>query len=144
MTAAQVQAFKGFIVSLGGRSEFRVKKIRFAAEDVTEVISHEHDVLQCLDVVLGAMNFRLNRKDLEKPAGAKRRSAKTLAKEKIYKRINERIRQTYPHFNIGMTTGTHGDLTNRWNHRYRHWNFRTTQRWRKAGPHRPLANGAPK
>jgi hypothetical protein len=123
LSAAQFATFRDYVARLGGRSEFRAKGITFAAEDVAEVISHDHDVLQCLDVVLGAMNFRLNDKHLDKPLGAKRRSAKTMAKLKVYKHINKRIRDLYPHFNIGITTGHQGDRSNRWNHSYRHWRF---------------------
>jgi hypothetical protein len=85
--------------------------------------------LQCLDIVLGAMNFRLNKKHLDKPAGARLRSQKTRAKEKIYKHINKRIHNIYPRFNIGVTTSIHGDPANRWQHRYRHWNFKTKLKW---------------
>ena len=128
LSAAQFASFRGYVVRLGGRSEFRERGIRFTAEDVTEVVSHDHDVLQCLDVILGAMNFRLNDKHKDKPLGAKRRSAKTLAKLKIYKHINKRIRGLYENFNIGITTGHQGDMANRWHHRYRHWNFRASNR----------------
>ena len=62
LSAAQFAAFRDYVVRLGGRTEFRARGITFAAEDVAEVVSHDHDVLQCLDVVLGAMNFRLNDK----------------------------------------------------------------------------------
>ena len=105
-------------------------KITFAYQDIVQVESHDHDVLQCLDVVLGAMNFRLNKKNKDKPPGARVRSPKTRAKEKVYKRINERIRDIYPGFNIGITTGHNGDQANRWNHSYRHWNFQTNPKWR--------------
>jgi len=123
LSAAQFAKFRGYVVNLGRRSEFRARRLTFADEDVAEVVSHDHDVLQCLDVVLGAMNFRLNDKHLDKPPGTKRRSQKTRAKERIYQHINERIRALHPYFNIGITTGHQGDRSNRWRHAYRHWNF---------------------
>jgi hypothetical protein len=129
INAEQVRRFKGFVVRLGDRSEFRNRKLTFRAEDVTEVKSHDHDVLQCLDIILGAMNFRLNKKHKDKPQGAIRRLEKTRAKERVYKRINERIRDIYPNFNIGITTGHDGHRANRWNQAYRHWNFRTNPMW---------------
>jgi hypothetical protein len=122
-STAQVDSFKGYVTRLTDRSEFWSKGISFATEDVTEVKSHEHDILQCLDVILGAMNFRLTRKHKDKQEGQTRRSAKTLAKLRVYNHINKRIRQIYPNFNIGITTGHQGDIINRWNHPYRHWNF---------------------
>jgi hypothetical protein len=125
-----VLQFKDFVMRLGNRSEFRERGLQFAREDITEVVSHEHDILQCLDVVLGAMNFRLNEKHLDKPEGEARRSPKTRAKEKVFDRISQRIRAIYPNFNIGITTGHQGDYANRWHHAYRHWNFKTGRNWR--------------
>jgi hypothetical protein len=130
LNAQQVEKFKDFLVRLNNRSEFRANQVVILRQNITEVISHEHDILQCLDVVLGAMNFKLNRKNRDIPEGATRRSAKTLAKEKVYDAICTRIRDIYPNFNIGITTGHGGVYTNRWNHAYRHWNFRTAKAWR--------------
>jgi hypothetical protein len=126
----EVAQFKDFVVRLGNRTEFRNRRLLFSRENVTEVISHDHDILQCLDIILGAMNFRLNKRHLDKPEGAVWRSAKTRTKEKIYQRINKRIQNIYPRFNIGITTGHQGDIANRWKHLYRHWNFRTGSTWR--------------
>jgi len=125
LSASQFATFQDYVTKLTRRSEFRAKGIRFLKEDVTQVVSHDHDILQCLDIVLGAMNFRLNDKYLDKPPGACRRGAKTLARLKVYQHINQRIREIYPNFNIGVTTGHHGNKANRWRHSYRHWNFRS-------------------
>lgn len=125
LSASQFAAFRGYVVRLSGRGEFRQKRIRFSEENVVQVVSHDHDILQCLDIVLGAMNFRLNDKHKDKPPGARRRGAKTLARLKVYKHINQRISKIYPHFNIGITTGHHGDRANRWHHVYRHWKFQS-------------------
>jgi hypothetical protein len=130
MSAGDVLTFKKFVVRLTNRSEFQARHVRFNMEDVTEVVSHDHDVLQCLDIVLGAMNFRLNKKHKDKPKGATRRPEKTRAREKVYNRINRRIRDIYPNFNIGITTGHQGDKANRLHHAYRHWNFCTSSTWR--------------
>lgn len=123
LSRTQFANFKGYVTRLSNRSEFRAKDIRFLAEDVTQVRSHDHDILQCLDIILGATNFRLTRKHKDKQPGKTRRSAKTLAKLRVYNHINKRIRELYPNFNIGITTGLQGDLGNRWDHPYRHWNF---------------------
>lgn len=74
------------------------------------------------------MQFRLNDKHLEKPAGKHRRGKRTVAKEAVYKHISARIRRIYPGFNIGISTGTGGELANRWNHPYRHWLFTPADR----------------
>lgn len=106
--------------SFGGR-------FRLLAEHITEVNSHEHVVMQCLDVVLGAMQFRLNDKHLEKPKGATRRGKRTIAKEKLYKHINARIQRAHGSmFNIGVSTGQPNGAADRWAQPYRHWVFETT------------------
>jgi len=71
----------------------------------------------------GAMQFRLNDKHLEKPKGSRVRGKRTRAKEAVYKHINRRVRQLYPGFNIGVSTGTNNDHSMRWHHAYRHWLF---------------------
>lgn len=90
-------------------------------QQIAEVNSKDHVLMQCLDVVLGAMAFRLNNKHLAKPPGALRRGKRTIAKEKLYKHISTRIRQIYPNFNVGESTGLQGNAANRWKHPYRHW-----------------------
>lgn len=86
--------------------------------------SHGHVILQCLDIVLGSVQFRLNEKHLERQPGARIRAKRTLAKESVYKEINKFIRSIYPNFNIGITTGIDGNRANYWNHSYRHWLFK--------------------
>ncbi|ABI69303.1 hypothetical protein Swol_2008 [Syntrophomonas wolfei subsp. wolfei str. Goettingen G311] len=122
-TKAKSDKFKNFIYDLQFQKEFEHANIHIRKEDIAEVDSHDHIILQCTDVVLGAMQFRLN--DLHKaiPEGQRRRAAKTIAKEKLYKYINSRIRGIYPGFNIGESTGHKGDISNRWHHPYRHWKF---------------------
>jgi hypothetical protein len=115
--------FKSFISSLTQLPEFRTARIRFPADQIAEVSIENHDLLQCLDVVLGAMQFRLNDWHLKIPPGQKRRALRTVAKEKLYRMILGRVRGIYPGFNIGESTGLKGNIANRWRHRYRHWKF---------------------
>jgi hypothetical protein len=93
-------------------------------ENIAEVTSHEHILLQCLDIVLGAMHFRLNDKHSEKPPGKHRRAKRTVAKERLYKSILEEIKLIKPdfkYFNIGISTSA--SLSDRWREPYLHWNF---------------------
>lgn len=113
--------FKAFLEALSRNPEMRRADIDFDQQQIAEVDSKDHDLLQCLDVVLGAMTFRLNNHHLAKPEGQRNRGKRTVAKEKLYKHISARVRQIYPNFNIGESTGTQGDLANRWRHPYRHW-----------------------
>lgn len=115
--------FKAFVLGLNHNPQFRAARIQFRRDQISEVRSHDHVLLQCLDVVLGAMAFRLNDKHREKPVGAARRGKRTIAKEHLYRFMLERIRQIYPSFNVGETTGRQGDWANLWNHSYRHWKF---------------------
>ena len=120
-TGEQAARFKGFIEALDQSRGFRKVGLKVRKEDITEVDSHDHVLLQCLDVVLGAMCFRLNDKHLAKPPGAAQRGSRTVAKEKLYRLINRRICAMRPHFNIGITTG--GGPDNRWQLPYAHWLF---------------------
>lgn len=97
----------------------------FRKQDITEVSSHDHVLLQCLDVVLGSICFRLNDKHLAKPPGSRRRGSRTIAKDELRKFILKRIQQIKPHFNIGITTG--GGPEERWAMPYRHWCFRPSE-----------------
>jgi len=119
-TKENIAKFKGYIEGL--TKHFR-QRIIMDREQIAEVKSHNHVVLQCLDVVLGSIQFRLNERHKEKPKGKTHRGSKTIAKEKLYRHIQKRIRQLRPHFNIGITTGKDGSLENLWYHSYRHWKF---------------------
>ena len=120
-TGEQVARFKGYIMGLNASTGFQGAGLSISPEDLTEVRSHEHALLQCLDIVLGSMAFRLN--DLHKavPEGEHRRGKRTVAKEKLYDHIRARICRMHPNFNIGMTTG--GGKDGRWTQPYRHWAF---------------------
>jgi hypothetical protein len=120
--AGRCAAFVEYVVSLNKFPLFRQNHIAFAKERVVEIDSKKHMLAQCLDIVLGAMQFRLNDKHLEKAPGERRRGKRTLAKERVYKHIVGLIRGIYPNFNIGVSTGRpQPECT--WTHEYRHWNF---------------------
>ncbi|MGO2958236.1 MAG: DUF3800 domain-containing protein [Acetobacter sp.] len=122
-TKEKVERFRDFICKLQDKAHFKTNNIKIKKENITEVKSHSHAILQCLDIVLGSMQFRLNDMHKVKPEGMRTRGKRTIAKEKVYKHINKRIREIYNNFNIGITTGTAGDPENRWRHPYRHWCF---------------------
>jgi hypothetical protein len=122
-TKEKVAQFKRYLVGLNEYRQFKLGKVFIDPNQIAEIESHEHSVLQGLDIVLGSMQFRLNDMHLAKPEGSRVRGKRTIAKEKLYKHINRRIRQIYPRFNIGVSTSTQGDPRNRWQHPYRHWLF---------------------
>lgn len=115
--------FKNYLQALSAFPKFYSQKIKLHSSRIHSVNSKTHTILQGLDVVIGAMQFRLNDKHLDKPAGARRRAKRTIAKEAVYKHLNKRIRKIYANFNIGVSTATRGDLSNRWTDPYRHWLF---------------------
>lgn len=123
-TREKVAVFRGYLCGLSKAPDFRRALIQFPPEQIAEVRSHDHVILQCLDVVLGSMQFRLNDKHKSKPPGSRVRGNKTIAKEKLYRHINRCIRALYPNFNIGISTGTRNGPKDRWFDPYRHWLFR--------------------
>ena len=125
-TREKVGNFRGYLLGLQNHSRLRDAKVTIAAEDIAEVNSHDHVLLQCLDIVLGSMSFRLNDKHREFPVGKKRRGKKTIAKEKLYNSIRAQICTIRPNFNCGSNTGTDNGPISRWQDPYRHWNFQPT------------------
>jgi hypothetical protein len=119
----RVFQFKNYLAGLSASAEFRRSRVFIEFNDIMSCNSHKHVILQCLDVVLGAMHFRLNDKHKEKPLGKSRRSSRTIAKEKLYDHIRSRIINIYPNFNIGVSTSFKDDERNIWLHPYRHWLF---------------------
>lgn len=53
---------------------------------IAEVDSKNHVILQCIDIALGSMNFKLNNMDKEKMPNSNRCGKRTIAKEKLYKK----------------------------------------------------------
>lgn len=127
-THEKVEMFKGYLLGLQHSKEFLSSGISVAKENIAEVCSHDHVLLQCLDVVLGSMSSRLNDKHKEKSVGSRFPAKKTKAKYTLYKTILGEIRKIYPNFNIGISTGKDQDYANRWKHPYRHWLFRPDDR----------------
>ncbi|MFH0990363.1 MAG: DUF3800 domain-containing protein [bacterium] len=117
----KVEQFKGFLLGLGKSDAFRIADIHLQKEDIAEVRSHEHVLLQCLDIVLGAMAFRLNEKHKGKMSGQRRRGKKTVAKEQLYRHILAQIRRIFPGFNVGVSTEMRTGFQSLWNDPYRHW-----------------------
>jgi len=115
--------FKDYLAGLSRNPIFRERNLTLIREDITHVDSKKHVILQATDVVLGAMQFRLN--DMHKviPEGQSRRGKRTVAKERLYKHVLRRVREFHTNFNIGISTGVGGEYSNRWRHPYRHWLF---------------------
>lgn len=135
--------FRGYVASLSASPRFIAQGVRILKEDITDINSKDHAIMQALDIVLGSMQFRLNDKHLEKPAGQRVRSKRTRAKEEVYRYINRRIQNNYPNFNIGVSTAVAGDYRNRWLHPYRHWLFVPSEAEVLVGQGKPRNRKAP-
>ncbi len=125
-TAEKCLAFKGFVSGLNQNAEWRRAGVFIRQDQLAEIDSKEHDILQALDLVLGAMQFRLNDKHKDKPLDSSRRGKRTIAKERVYKHILSEIRATYDGkaFNIGTSTGKPQGMPHLWCDPYRHWLFK--------------------
>lgn len=122
-TKKKNREFKGYIYALN--DIFCINNVHIYNEDIAEVDSKNHVILQCMDIILGAMNFKLNNMDKEKMPNGNRRGKRTIAKEKLYKNILMNIKMIYPNFNIGVSTSSRGDFSNNWKDQYRHWCFKS-------------------
>lgn len=119
---SQVLLFKQFLLGLNNDPIFRQNHVHIRENDIIEVDSSEHLPLQLLDLILGAICFRLNNKHKIKQPDSGRRGKRTILKEKLYKYIHSKICELKPNFNIGISTGI-GSVKDRWKHPYRHWAF---------------------
>lgn len=120
-TKIKNREFKAHIYALN--DFFFAHNVHIYNEDIAEVDSKKHVILQCMDIILGAMNFKLNNMNKEKLQNSNKRGKRTIAKEKLYKNILKNIRHIYPNFNVGISTGIRGELANHWKDPYRHWRF---------------------
>jgi len=96
----KVKKFKNYLCGISDLSAFKNANIKIVPEGISEVKSHNHSILQGLDIILGAMQFRLNDRHKEKPDGQRLRGKRTRAKEAVYKHINKKIRELRSGFNL--------------------------------------------
>lgn len=122
-TREKLDEFRRYLSGLSDYPIWRRAGFSIAAEDIADVDSKRHNILQALDVILGGVQSRLNEKHTKPTPPARRRGKRTLAKEKVYKAIKDRIWEIYPNFNGGASTGSPNGLKDRWDHPYRHCLF---------------------
>ena len=123
-TRSQNDEFKAHIQYLQELSLFRGAKIRIKVDDIAEIDSHKHALQQCMDIVLGAMAFHLNKRHLEVPKGAMEPGKKTKAKEELFQHILGLIRQVNKDADFKINENTQPETgRGRWSVPYRHWKF---------------------
>lgn len=98
------------------------KGIAIEDDGIIEVNSKQHLPLQFMDLILGAMCFKLNEKDKLRIEGENKKGKRTILKLKLYKYISKKIQDIYPNFNIGVTTPIR-NASDSWTQPYRHWSF---------------------
>jgi hypothetical protein len=114
--------FKEYLASMPNTHDFKDVDLSIRMRDIIEVDSREHVLMQCTDIVLGSMNFKLNGFNKLTHPETGRRGKRTIAKEKLFKHIQEKIWEIYPRFNIGVSTGQHEE-NQHWSGPYEHWVF---------------------
>ena len=124
-TKEKCSSFKNFLLAMPNTNDFQNSPLRIRDGDIAEISSHQHVLLQCVDVVLGAMNFRLNEFHRAIPEGQAHRGQRTIAKEQLYKHIYQNICLMKPRFNIGISTGDCGYQNPHWECPYQHWDFKS-------------------
>ena len=99
-------------------------RIKIRPDDIAEINSKKHTIQQCMDIVLGAMAFVLNKKHLETAPGTNERGKRTIAKEKLFNHIIELIKESNgcEVFCICETTPSKSPK-DYWITPYRHWKF---------------------
>ena len=121
--AEKCKQFKEYLARLPSVTPLSDAKIILNMNEISEIDSKRHVIIQGLDIILGSMAAKLNDKFIEKVPGTNKRGKRTIAKERLYKHINKQIRQIFPNFNIGRSTSTRGNIQNRWLSPYSHWRF---------------------
>lgn len=122
----QRDEFKMYLQNMPNTRDFCYADISIRDRDIIEVDSKDHVLMQCTDIVLGAMNFKLNGLDQVLQPGTNHRGKRTVAKDKLYMFIRSKIWEIFPNFNIGVSTGNHGNGNPHWEQAYEHWLFKST------------------
>lgn len=132
-TKAQVKAFKEHLCRLSLTDKLRESGIIVESQAISEIDSKDYILLQCVDIVLGAMAFRMNDMHLVKPLGKRTRGKRTIAKDRLYKHIYGEISQILALKgvkNYDPKNGKH--YTNyphdHWTDLYRNWLFKPSNK----------------
>lgn len=119
--------FKEFIYAMPSTQFFSESGLIISKEDIIEINSKKHVIQQCVDIILGAMYFRLNDLHRAIPAGKHRRGSRTIAKDELYTHIRKNINMILPNFNIGISTGMRNYTYPHWEIPYEHWLFSSNE-----------------
>lgn len=127
-TKIQIKAFKEYLCRLNLTNDLRDCGILIEAQAISEIDSKDYILLQCVDIVLGAMAFRMNEQNLVKPLGKRNRGKRTIAKDRLYKHIYGEIAAMYAEKGVMSYDPKNGNHyrnfpNDRWTDAYRNWRF---------------------
>ena len=139
-TKGDIAEFKRYLVGLSNQPELSSKGLIIYERNIAEVDSSKHAILQCLDIVMGSMQFRLNNGHKNKEPGSRFISKRAKAKYAVYKTIHSEILKLYENyqFNIGNNTkyqmpeAGNEPKASRWYLPYSHWRFTPKQSARNS------------
>lgn len=92
-TTERVEQFRDYLAALSKNKKFRNNGITILKEDIAEVDSKNHVILQGLDVILGSMSFRLN--DKHKNIGNSRIRPKKRAQRNMSISLSTNVSEAY-------------------------------------------------
>lgn len=99
-TREQCNKFKRCLKdSLNNNNKINANKVNLKLDDIAEVDSKNHIILQCVDVIVGLVDFYLNSNKNEI-----KNSKRALAKLKVWNKVYENIKVIDNNFNILETT----------------------------------------
>jgi hypothetical protein len=113
------EKFREFLSNIPRTKRFGHLKLLIPKDGIAEVDSRRHRIAQGIDVLIGALGYRMNRLHrILTPSG--RRGKRTIAKDGVSNAIRTRLRD-FGVKNIGITTGTYGKPLALWNDPIRLW-----------------------
>ena len=124
-TQSQNDEFKAHLNYLQELSLFHNAKIVLKPWVISEIDSHKHPIHQCMDIVLGAMAFHMNKMHLAaSDGGSGAPGKKTLAKEELFQHILRLIKEANGDHGFDIYENTQPETgRGRWRVPYRHWKF---------------------
>ena len=115
------ERFKEFLRNMPDTARFQGTRVMIPLDGISEIDSRDHLIAQAVDVVIGALGFRMNR--FHEVVGADgRRGKRTKAKNHLYGLVRDRMKPLGVK-NIGITTGKRHGKESWWLDQVRLWHF---------------------